>query len=68
MMINPMPKPDKIHICKECQFEIERNGHSHACSRRGEERDWHEAIKDSLWGAAEQGAEDQDKLIEEFNK
>lgn len=24
--------PDKIHICKECQFEIERNGHSPECS------------------------------------
>lgn len=22
-----------IHICKECGFEIERNGHSQSCSK-----------------------------------
>lgn len=64
-----MPKPDKIHICKECQFEDGK--HSLICHHYTY-RSWQEFSlseqKTILEESAKQGSEDQDKLINKYDR
>lgn len=65
MFTDQYPADKPLHICKECSFEIERNGHSLECSQRVV-RSWQEfnasEQKKILEESAKQGAEDQDRL------
>ncbi len=65
MFTDQYPADKPLHICKECSFEIERNGHAPICSFYTY-KSWQDfnssEQKKILEESAKQGAEDQDKL------
>ena len=65
MFTDQYPSDKPLHICKECGFEIERNGHSRICPFYTY-KSWQDfnasEQKKILEESAKQGAEDQERL------